>query len=152
MQYSTKFGWFLQSVVLCYVLIWFHYFSFHQYNIIILSSGWLASFQTFTPSTFCCILSYWLRNGGIVHVYSHVSITHPFMSTIPDSWLLQNVANRKPGRQIRVNSPLMKMDQTVMDGETGSSSACRLKGIQIIQVQKETPESEAVFAQCRAVG
>ena len=78
---------------------------------------------------------------------------HPLISTLllPTrlySRLLQNVAKRKPGRRIRVNS-LLLIDENgsnlgVMDRETALQLADS-KGLQIIQVRKETPESEAVF-------
>ena len=80
-------------------------------------------------------------------------VLHPFISTLllPTrlySRLLQNVAKRKPGRRIRVNS-LLLIDENgsnlgVMDRETALQLADS-KGLQIIQVRKETPESEAVF-------
>ena len=80
-------------------------------------------------------------------------VTHPFISTLvlPSrlySRLLQNAANRKPGRRIRVDS-LLLIDENgsnlgVMDRETALQLADS-KGVQIIQVRKETPESEAVF-------
>ena len=80
-------------------------------------------------------------------------VTHPFISTLvlPTrlySRLLQNAANRKPGRRIRVDS-LLLIDENgsnlgVMDRETALQLADS-KGVQIIQVRKETPESEAVF-------
>ena len=80
-------------------------------------------------------------------------VTHPFISTLllPSrlySRLLQNAANKKPGRRIRVDS-LLLIDENgsnlgVMDRETALQLADS-KGVQIVQVRKETPESEAVF-------
>ena len=80
-------------------------------------------------------------------------VTHPFISTLllPTrlySRLLQNAANKNPGRRIRVDS-LLLIDENgsnlgVMDRETALQLADS-KGVQIIQVRKETPESEAVF-------
>ena len=80
-------------------------------------------------------------------------VTHPFISTLVLSTrlysrLLQNAANKKPGRRIRVDS-LLLIDENglnlgVMDRETALQLADS-KEVQIIQVRKETPESEAVF-------
>ena len=84
-----------------------------------------------------------------MHVYITIHVTNS-MSTlhvVPDLILL-HAPKRKPGRQIRVNSVLLIGENGsnlgVMDWETALQLADS-KGIQMIQVHKETPKSEAIF-------
>ena len=116
--------------------------------------------------TSCGYMSWFVRPGlpklalheqfwswNLVPNNKSLRVTHSFISTLllPTrlySRLLQNAANKKPGRRIRVDS-LLLIDENgsnlgVMDRKTALQLADS-KGVQIIQVRKETPESEAFF-------